>query len=608
MDGTRTGETTTGATVTGVATGTDGGPGPTAWAHLMARAAEHPDAVAVLQKRFGLWTSTTAADLVGRAGRTAMALQEAGIGEGDVVALVLGPFESRVVTDLALQLTGATVLGIATNTPLDTVRHVLGDAAPRIAVVQGQHAADGLLELIEHDALPSIERMYYLDPAGVEGYANPILAPFPDVDAEGPVPASLPALVAALDPDHAVVRGYTSGTTGLPTPVLRTHADVLAAARAAIEAFGLGPEDRVMSVRALSDPVERGATVMAALVSGAVLVLPESRTSVGQAMVEIAPTYVHLTQRHLEDIATEVRLKMQGTRGLKRLVLRSWNRRVAADAAAGRLPTPSPISRMLVGRPVLAKLGLDQVRWLLVSGTTGSTEAVAFFASLGLDVRPAYSSAHAGGFCLVATSRAMAAHGAMAPLPGMKARVVDGELQFAGDAVAGGVARGAPVWEETGDRAEEVAEGIVVTGRLGDDLVLPDGRTVPAQLVAGRLRSSPYIRDAVVHQEDGRTIAVLEATSLTIGRWATAQGLRFTTARSLLGLPEVADLLRRAVDAVGDRLDVSVDEVRILTVPLAVADGTLTTSEKAIPHAVLAADVVEPAAPRGAGDAGGRTS
>lgn len=566
----------------------------TVWSRLLQRATAEPGSVAILQKRFGLWTETSSAALVGRAGRTALALRDEGVGRGDVIALVLAPHEDRVVIDLAAQLVGAQVVGIATGTPLETVRHILADAAPRFAVVQGQAAADGILELIDAGALPTLERMWYLDPAGVQEYVATVLAPFPEVAAEGSPPAALEGMVAEIAPDAPAVRNHTSGTTGLPTPVVLTHANLLAAAEATVAAFGLGAGDRVLSFRPLSDPVERGATLFPALLSGATLVLPESRTSVGQAMVEVAPTYLHLTSRFVEELATDVRLRMQAAHGLKRLVVRSWNRRLVAAADAGRTPQPSVISRALVGRPVLAKLGLDQVRWLLVSGTAISPEALAFFAALGVRVRPAYSCAEAGGIAMAATAAEATDDQALQPLPGVEVRVVDDELQLRGAPIA--VPDGTDGWLRTGDRAEEVAAGTVVTGRVGQVVATPGGRAVTAQQLAARLRSSPYIKEAVAVRESDALVAVLEPAIPTIGRWASRQGLRFTTPRSLLERPEVRDLLERATTAAAERLDVRVDEVRVLGEPLGVRTGTLTFTEKAIADAVLAAPLVSRAA------------
>ncbi len=563
----------------------------TIFTSLAARAVDAPDSVAVLQKRYGLWSATTTRELVTRVVGTAQALRADGIGAGQVVALVLAPHEDRVVIDLALQLIGCRVVGVPSNTPLPRVRHLLEGAAPAAAVVQGQAAADGLLELHDAGALPGLFRMYYLDPAGVQDYASTLLAPFPALEEDLGDPAGeLTALAAELDPDAVAVRSHTSGTFGLPTPVLLSHANLAAAARATVEAFGLGPADRVMSFRPLSDPVERGATVYPALLSGATLVLPESRASVGQAMEEIAPTYLHLTPRFAEQLATDVRLRMQSTGGLKGLVLKSWNRRLKADVEARRTPSPSAWSKALVGNHVLAKLGLDQVRWLLVSGTPISPEAIAFYAALGVRLRRAHSIAEAGGFAMATTAATDTWDTTMTPLPGLDVRVHDGELQVRGAPVG---ADAAPEgWLATGDAAEAVDDGYVVTGRLGDTIPTRDGGTVTAQQVAAQLRSSPYVREAVVTVEDTFVVAVVEPTTATVSRWANGKGLRFTTPRSLITLAEVQDLLRRAADQAADRVGVDIDDVRVLATPLSVAAGTLTGTEKPVRDAVLMAEVV----------------
>ncbi|AXV08907.1 Long-chain-fatty-acid--CoA ligase [Euzebya pacifica] len=564
----------------------------TIWTPLAARAATNPDSVAVLQKRFGLWTATTSRALVARVVATANALREHGVERDDVVALVLAPHEDRVIIDLALQLIGARVVGVPSNTPIPRVRQQLGDAVPVVAVVQGQAAADGILELLDEGALPELRRVYYLDPAGVQEYASTVLAPFPTVDATSvPEPSTaMTALAADLDPNAIAVGTSTSGTFEEPTSVLLSHVNLAAAASATIEAFDMGPGDRVMSFRPLSDPVERGATIYPALLSGATLVLPESRASVGQAMVEIAPTYLHITPRFAEELATNVRLRMQSTTGLKGLVLKSWNKRLRQAVEEGRAPSPSGLSRALVGRHVLGKLGLDQVRWLLVSGTPISPEAVAFYSALGVTLRRAYSMAEVGGFAMATTAGTVGWETAMTPVPGIEAGVEHSELVLRGPSVSDDATTDG--WLRTGDSAESVDDGFVVTGRVGDEVPTSGGGSVTAQQVAARLRSSPYIREAVVAVEDGFVVAVVEPTQSTLSRWANAKGLRFTTAKSLFGLPETQELLRRAVDTAAARLDIQLDDVRVLAAPLSVADGTLTGTEKPVWDAVLAAEVV----------------
>lgn len=573
----------------------------TVLADIAERARTAPDAPAILQKRYGRWTATSAAALMARATTLAVGLQVEGIQAGDVVGLLLKPHETRVVLDLAVQLAGARVVGVPSNMPADGIAHVLADAGARVVVVQGQSSADVVLELVDQGAVPAITRIYYVDPAGVQDYASRLLAPLEGVVGAGSGTGSTTEeLVAALDPDAVAVLNYTSGTTGLPRGVLLTHRNLLAATRATTQAFGLGPDDRVLSFRTLSDPVERGATIYPALASGAVLVLPESRESVRQALYEVAPTYLHLTPRYVKEIATDVRLRMQSAKGLKRLLLRSWHRRFVRRVSEARMPSASAASRLLVGGRVLEKLGLDRARWVLVSGAPVSWETLGFFAALGLRVRPAYSLAEVGGLALCARGDVVAHDTVGTALPGLEARLDDAELEIRGDAV--GVAyvdaphsplAGADGWMATGDRADADGDGFRVMGRAATVLETSEGRAVAHGAVEAAMRSSPYIREAVVAVENGRTVALLEPTGPSVARWGASQGLRFTTERSLMGLPEVAELLERAVTSAIERFPgLEIDEIRILAEPLTATAGTMTTTEKVVPGAALAAPVL----------------
>lgn len=570
---------------------------------LAERAATQPDAPAVLQKRYGRWTATSAAQLSRRIAATALGFRGAGIGDGDPVALILAPHEDRIVVDLALQLAGAQTSGLPTGATSAMVEHVLTDSGASTVVVQGQAAADVVLEMVEDGRVPAVRRILYIDPAGVQDYASELLGSLHDLVAAGEQqleadPEAARRLAADLSPDAVAVRNYTSGTSGRPRGVLLTHANLMAASRATAERFGLGPEDRVLSFRPLSDPVELGATVLPALLTGALLVLPESRATVRQAMWEIAPTYLHLTPRYLKEIADDVRLRMQAARGLKGRILKRWHASLKRAVARGRMPSASRGSRFLVGHPVLEKLGLDKARWVVVSGATISREALAFFGALGLTIHPAYSMAELGGLVLCATGRQSGEDVTVGtPLPGVEARIVDGELQVR-SAAAGRAYADAPDtpladadgWVSTGDRAEERDGVYIVSGRADALLTTADGLTIAPQAVEAALRSSPYIREAVVSTEGDRTVAVLEPAAATLGRWASRRQLRYTTERSLLQLPEVGELLQRAVESAMARFHgLQLDEVRILEEPLTLSAGTLTHTDKVIPGAVLAA-------------------
>ena len=562
---------------------------------LAERARSHPEDDVLLYKLHGRWQVTKQAELMNRVTELALGLQDLGIGPGDTVALMLAPHSTRVFSALAVQLAGARAVGQHGGVPRDELSHVLTDSCATWILVQGATEADLVLELADAGKLPDLKYIRYADPAFVQDYVDPrgLLGPLGDIeragaDALNSRPGALAELLAALDPDQEAAINYTSGTTGLPRGVVMTHANIAAATAATIQAFGLGRGDRVLSFRPMSDPVEPGATIFASLVSGAVLALPENRATVRQAMWEIAPTYLHLTPRYVKEIASDVRLRMQATRGLKRTVTRSWQRSFVRSLLAGQGGT-SFLTRRLVGGRVLEKLGLDKVRWVVVSGTQIPPEAIGFFRALGVQVRPAYSLAEAGGYAIAPTGDRVRGDTLGKPLPGFEVRVQDGELLLRGAAVARNYAAGrervpavdAEGWLHTGDAAYEVDGEIAVPGRLSENITLPDGAQVNAAEVESALRASPYIREALLDFGGGRVVVMVEPAMATLRGWAAKRGLEFTTDRSLTELPEARHLLKQAVEAaVAQFSTLKVDEVRVLDAPLDVASGTLTPTDK----------------------------
>lgn len=568
---------------------------PTSVLHLIVeRARTDPQGDALLVKRYGRWVAMSLGDLVSQVTSLALGLQAAGVESGTVVALMMQPHAQRVFTDLALQLIGAPVVGIPTGMPEDQISHLLTDSKATWVVVQNQHLADVVLPLTEDGRTPDVERIAYVDPAGVKDYASPLLRSFGEIQAAGTKALAgaddpLPLLLDRMDPDGIAVINYSSGTTGKPRGILLTHANLVAATQSTVQALDLDPDDRVLSFRPLSDPVERGATIFPALVAGAVLALPESRASAQDAMWEIAPTYIHLTPRYIKSIATGIRVRMQASRGLKRLVSRWWANGFQQSLAAGENVSPSVLSRRLVGFPVLEKLGLDAATRVVVSGNRIPTEGLAFFAALGLSVRPAYSLAEVGGFALMPQGEEIHRQTLGTAVPGVETRIDDRQLLIRGAAVGSRERSGdgsrtildADGWLATGDVAKEIDGEIGVRGRLGDMVARTGGDDVNLMEIEAALTASPYIREAVLTPKGDDLVLTIEPENRSLGRWATSNNVEYTTDRSLLDEERVVGLLRRAADvALEPFVGLSIAEVHILTLPLAVADGTLTLNDK----------------------------
>ncbi len=164
-----------------------------------ARAAAEPDATALV---CGTVTMSFG-ELAGRVNRVARWLVAAGVGPGDLVAVVLPRSADSVVALLGVLAAGAVYVPVDVSHPLERVRFMLADAAPTVVITTAELAPPGV-------------------PALVLGA--------PEAEAELAALAATPVAAAerrdAVAPDDAAYLIYTSGSTGRPKGVAVTHRGV----------------------------------------------------------------------------------------------------------------------------------------------------------------------------------------------------------------------------------------------------------------------------------------------------------------------------------------------------------------------------------------------
>lgn len=191
----------------------------------------------------------TAAELRDQVARCRAGLVRLGVGRGDRVAAFLPNVPEAVVALLATASLGAVWTSCAPEFGTRAVIDRFGQVEPRVLLAvdgyrYGDKAIDRTTELGEiRAALPSVQRTVVLP------YLEPDRAP--EVAAPGAIgwAALLDELAAlAFEPvafDHPLYILYSSGTTGLPKPIVHGHGGILLEHLKALALHtDLGPEDR----------------------------------------------------------------------------------------------------------------------------------------------------------------------------------------------------------------------------------------------------------------------------------------------------------------------------------------------------------------------------
>jgi 2-furoate---CoA ligase len=192
--------------------------------HLLACAERHPEALAFVDGE----RRATYADLLAGARSVAGGLAALGVGPGDRVAVAL---KNRIETALLYwgsQWLGAVFVPLNWRLRPDELAYCVGDCGARALAIEGASAEAGA-------AAPGMPLIAVADaPAGE-----------PLETADGP---PRPAAVDERDPALML---YTSGTTGRPKGVPRSHRAERAAALAQLVQLGLRPGDRTLGAMPL---------------------------------------------------------------------------------------------------------------------------------------------------------------------------------------------------------------------------------------------------------------------------------------------------------------------------------------------------------------------
>ncbi len=581
---------------------------------MLEHAAKRPGAAALRIKEFGIWQTTTWADLARMVRRLACGLAEAGLKSGDHV-VVVGENRPRLyATMLATQSLGGIPVPLYQDAATTEFVFPIQNADVRYAFVEDQEQVDKLLEIREQ--CPGLARIWYDEPRGLRNYDEPGLASLDVLIEAGTTyhkahPEFFDAAVARVAPQDVAAMFFTSGTTGKPKGVVHTHFTLLDRASAGARFDKLTEHEEVL---AYLPPAWIGQNIFSYaqwLACGYVVNCPEAAETVTIDLKEIGPTYYFAPPRVFEGLLTSVMIRMEDAGTIKKWLFGHYMdvaKRVGPSIMDGKAVgffdrLNYRLGNLFIYGPLRNTLGLSRVRVAYTAGEAIGPDLFTFYRSIGINLKQLYGSTETAVFVCLQPDHEAKADTVGVPIEGVEIKVAEnGEIlvkspgllrEYYKNPEATAEVLTPDGWYHTGDAGFLDAGGhLKIIDRAKDVGRIKggpnDGAMFAPKYVENKLKFFPFIKEAVaLGDQRDRVCAMVNIDVEAVGNWAEKRNLPYAGYTDLAQKPEVYEMIRECVEQVN--ADLAQDELLagsqisrflVLHKELDADDGELTRTRK----------------------------
>jgi long-chain acyl-CoA synthetase len=558
--------------------------GTTAPALLCALARNTPDRVAFRSKHLGIYRERTWHIYAQLVAQTARAFADLGLRPGERVAITGETYEEWVICDLAAQSLGAIVYGIYPTAAATEVEYQMRDGGAAIFIAEDQEYTDRILPFA--DKLPELRHIVVIDDTAMFDYAHPKLKSYQALLSA--VQGDLDWLeeqVGRLSPDDPAFIVYTSGTTGHPKGALVAHGKHLAATANIVAHYPTlaAKPHRTVAYLPLCHVLGRDIAVTLPMMSQLVPHFGEDADDIAATMFEVAPTVLFTVPRYLQKFAAQILVGIGNSTPVKRVAY-AWAMRLARahvrrlwDKTSGMGSVAYRVAHALVFRPILNKIGFDQLELVVSGGAPLSADTMTLWQIYGINVVEMYGQTETAGGIIAGQRGPFPAPGDVGTAPpGWIVRLAEGnevavhtpflfEGYWRNDEATRAVL-GEDGWLKTGDVGEWRDGALRLVDRARDFIVTSGGKTLSPSFVENALRASPYVAEAAVFGHGRKYLtALIEIDFDTVADWARGAGVAYTGFTSLAQNQAVERLLQDEIDKANAQL-ARVEQIKVFRI------------------------------------------
>lgn len=280
------------------------------------QAAQRPAGVMLAAKITGAWQTITCKEVMNKSRDLASGLLSLGIANEDLVpekqekiAIVSQNRPEWVITDLAVQQTGAILTPIYPTVSPQDFAYILKEAEVRIIFFSNQELYDRFQPALQE--IPTLKHVYAFDEVrGVDNWKK--LAATPEGDQKRK------EVCDRIGSETITTIIYTSGTTGAPKGVMLCHRNIVSNVVDSAPLFHFArKDDRALSFLPLNHIFEKMVTYVY-IKGGLGIYYAESMDTIGDNLREVKPMVFTCVPRLLEKVYEKIMAKGHELTGIKR--------------------------------------------------------------------------------------------------------------------------------------------------------------------------------------------------------------------------------------------------------------------------------------------------
>ena len=566
------------------------------------------DTVALREKYYGIWNEVTWNEYYLHVRNVGLGLIELGLKKGEKVCIHSENCQEWLYADLGVQSVGGITVGVYPTNPAAEIEYIVNNSDASFYIAGDQEQVDKLLEVRE--ACPNLKKIIVINMKGVKQYNQPDIIDFKELETLAPKKGGRKSgmfarMIEQTKAEDICLIIYTSGTTGPPKGALVSQRNLVEASRMIFDYKEFTSKERVISYLPLCHAFERIFALYLPLLRGTVVNFAESIDTIQFNLVEIGPTIFVSVPRIWEKIQENIVVKIENTNRFNRMVYQwalKWGYTISKireirKNEGKKLQLKYRLFYLflyfLVFRALKRHVGLERSSFLFTAGAAISPEVLNYFHAIGMQVEEGYGSTELSNIATLQPVGDIRIGTIGKPVPGFEVKIAsDGELLFRTPGLFKGYYKMPQAteetivdgWVNTGDLGEIDSDGYIrLIGRKKDIIITSGGKNISPEFIESKLKASPYIREAVIVGEGRKYISALIQVELdTVGNWARAKGIPYTTIRDISNKQEVLELIQSEVNNVNSKV-ARVEQIRkfrLIDKELYHEEGEMTATQK----------------------------